>query len=41
MSDEKKSPNNALTKKKWEEKKIGKMGFWQRGGDFLVAITAQ
>ena len=41
MSDEKKkNPNNVLTKKKWEEKKIGKMGFWQRGGDFLVATTA-
>ena len=27
-------------KKKWEEKKIGKMGFRQRGGDFLVGIAA-
>ena len=27
-------------KKKWEEKKIGKMGFRQRGGDFLAAAAA-
>ena len=33
----KKEGLDCLTKKKkWEEKKIGKMGFWQCGGDFLA-----
>ena len=27
-------------KKKWEEKKIGKMGFRQRGSDFLAVAAA-
>ena len=29
-----------MKKKKWEEKKIGEMGFRQRGGDFLAAVAS-
>ena len=36
----KEDPSYLTKKKKWKEKKIGNMGFWQRGDDFLAVAAA-